>query len=300
MQKNFTDWILLFILSLTWGASFIFMKKGMIHLSSVQVGSLRLIFAFLFFLPFLFFSGIQGIWKYRKGLIWMGMFGNFIPAFLFTKAETFISSSLTGILNSTTPLFAWLAGYFVFKKRNISFLKVFPGFLLGSLGVFLLFVPDLLEENSFSQGGFQRTLAGTILVLSATACYGLSVQGIYRYLSGIRSADASAWCMTLLFPPALAVFFTEKPPDLTNTLIWKESILYVAVLGMAGSGLTLILYNMLIKRAGPVFAASCTYLIPFFSILWGMLDGEYIHYFHVLGLVVLLSGMFFMRKISFS
>ena len=47
----------------------------------------------------------------------VGLFGNGIPAFLFTKAQTQLDSSLTGILNALVPLFTLLIAVFVFKTK---------------------------------------------------------------------------------------------------------------------------------------------------------------------------------------
>lgn len=292
--KKITDWLIFFVLSFTWGASFILMKKGLLHYTSVQVALLRLIFAFLFFIPFLFYIGLQGMMKHFKGLMWVGLFGNFIPAFLFTTAETKISSSMAGILNSTTPLFAWLIGKILFLKKDKNNLLAFLGIVLGFLGVIILFIPDLNDFYSGTSDVFEK-ISGSSLVLLATFCYGLSVQGTHTYLREVPSVSASAWTMTWMGLGAGFGLLFHLPVPLSQSAI-NESLIYIATLGMAGSGLTLILYNKLIKSAGPVFAASCTYLIPFFSILWGYLDGENLHFFHFIGLVILITGLFFLKK----
>jgi drug/metabolite transporter (DMT)-like permease len=293
-EKKITDWLIFFVLSFTWGASFILMKKGLLHYTSVQVALLRLIFAFLFFIPFLFFIGIQGMLKHYKGLLWMGLFGNFIPAFLFTAAETKISSSMAGILNSTTPLFAWLIGKILFFKKDKNKRLTLTGILLGFFGVIILFFPDVDNFYSGSTDVWEK-ISGSGMVLLATFCYGLSVQGIHVYLRDVPSVSASAWAMGWMGLGASLGLLFHLPVPISPAAI-HESLIYIAILGMAGSGLTLVLYNKLIKSAGPVFAASCTYLIPFFSILWGYLDGENLHLFHFFGLTILIFGLFFLKK----
>ena len=66
----------------------------------------------------------------------MAFFGNGIPAFLFTKAQTQLDSSLVGILNSLVPLFTLLLGIYFFKSRpsktNIA------GVVLGLCGAVFL------------------------------------------------------------------------------------------------------------------------------------------------------------------
>ena len=43
-------WILLAVLALIWGSSFILIKKGLVGLNPYQLGSLRMIFAAIFLL----------------------------------------------------------------------------------------------------------------------------------------------------------------------------------------------------------------------------------------------------------
>lgn len=224
----------------------------------------------------------------------MGLFGNFIPAFLFTAAETKISSSMAGILNSTTPLFAWVIGKILFFKKDKNKHLTLIGIFLGILGVFILFFPDLDDFHSAPSDVWEK-ISGSGMVLLATFCYGLSVQGIHVYLRDVPPVSASAWAMAWMGLGAVFGLFFNLPVPIRNE-VFKESLVYIAILGMVGSGLTLILYNKLIKSAGPVFAASCTYLIPFFSIMWGILDGEKLHVFHFIGLVVLIFGLFFLKK----
>src|SRR4051812_22162912 len=110
MNSKTISWLILITLSLVWGSSFILMKQGLKVFSSDEVAGLRITIASLFMLPFLIRHYKIDLRRHIKGLLLMGVFGNLIPAFLFTKAETQISSSLTGMLNALTPLFTILIG----------------------------------------------------------------------------------------------------------------------------------------------------------------------------------------------
>jgi drug/metabolite transporter (DMT)-like permease len=99
---------------LSLGSSFILIKRGLIGLSAMQVGSLRIIFAAVFFIVdwFCEFAKIpKHKWKY---IVMTSMFGTFVPAFLFALAQTEIDSSVTSILNSLTPLNTLVLGTLVF------------------------------------------------------------------------------------------------------------------------------------------------------------------------------------------
>src|SRR5262245_21003183 len=108
------DWLLLILLSLIWGSSFILMKKGFEAFSPPQVASLRLVITAISLIPFAAFR-IKEIPKTKIKFIFLqGLFGNFIPAFLFTAAQEHIDSSVAGILNSLSPVFVFILGIFFF------------------------------------------------------------------------------------------------------------------------------------------------------------------------------------------
>jgi drug/metabolite transporter (DMT)-like permease len=48
----------------------------------------------------------------------------------------------------------------------------------------------------------------------------------------------------------------------------------------------------MIKRAGGLFASMVTYGIPFIALSWGLLAGETINGWQVVGLVIILMGVY--------
>ena len=59
MNNYNQKWVLLAILSIIWGSSFILIKKGLIGLSPVHLGSLRIIFTTIVILVFSYNSLIK-------------------------------------------------------------------------------------------------------------------------------------------------------------------------------------------------------------------------------------------------
>ena len=129
------------------------MKKGMfttdgeIIFSDVQVASLRMIIAGGVLFPFAIrsFSKLRDL-KTVLFLSIVGLCGNFFPAYLFTYAETGVSSGLTGMMNSFTPIFALTIGFLLFKERlsNVQLI----GVVIGVVGVVLLmFAGSQVELN---------------------------------------------------------------------------------------------------------------------------------------------------------
>lgn len=280
-------WIIFTALALTWGSSFILMKRGMESFRSDQVAALRIFIAFLFILPFTLRHLRREHLRYWKGVTGMGVFGNLIPAFLFTAAETGISSSLTGILNSLTPLFTLLTGMLIFRSKAtwLQAAGLFTG-LAGAVGLVLTGKSD--GENS------HLWYAG--LVVLATIFYGLSVNVIKSQLSGINSVTATVWALMFIGPPAgIYLFCTDFTSRLHGDAAWA-SLGYTAILAIFGTALSVMVYNVLIKQAGTLFAASVTYAIPIVALMWGLLDGESVGWIHLVFIGVILGGVWLVTK----
>jgi drug/metabolite transporter (DMT)-like permease len=289
MKASASSWFFLVILSVIWGSSFILMKKGMESFSSDEVAGLRIAIAFLFLVPFYIKHHAINFKKNFMGLMLMGVFGNLIPAFLFTKAETQISSSLTGMLNALTPLFTIFVAFFWFKSKFKTVQLV--GIMSGLVGAMVLLY--------FNDGGDTSTnVLYSLLVVAATVCYAISVNGIKHYLSNMNSVTATVGAFTITGPIALAYLFiqTDFINDLKTNPMALGSLGYVSLLAIVGSALSVIVYNTLIKEAGAVFASTCTYLIPIIAVIWGVLDGETVNLPQVCGVVVVILSVYMINR----
>ena len=75
-----------------------------------------------------------------------------------------------------------------------------------------------------------------------------------------------------------------------------NSFLFVSILAIFGSALSILAFNKLVINSGPVFATSCTYFIPIVALIWGLIDNEQISLHHILGLVIILLGVYLVNK----
>lgn len=289
VKASVSSWIILIALSVVWGSSFILMKKGLEAFSSDEVAALRIGIAFLFLVPFYIRFNQINFKKNWKGLVLMGVFGNLIPAFLFTKAETQISSSLTGMLNALTPLFTVLVAFFWFKSRFTGI--QLTGILTGMLGAVMLLY--------FNEGGdVSQNNLYSLLVVAATLCYAISVNGIKHYLSGMSSTEATIGAFTITGPMALIYLFwqTDFVNDMKTSELALSSLGYISVLAIVGSALSVIVYNTLIKQAGTVFASTCTYLIPIVAVFWGLLIGETVNLLQIVGIIIVILSVYLINR----
>jgi len=292
MNNKAISWIILIALSLVWGSSFILMKQGLKAFTSDEVAGLRITIASAFMLPFLISHYKIDLKKNLKGLLLMGVFGNLIPAFLFTKAETQISSSLTGMLNALTPMFTIIIGMIAFNHKITK--NQIIGVLVGLVGAIALVAMGDSESDQ------TKNIMYSLLVAAATLCYAISVNGIKAYLGHVNSLTATVWSFTLIGPVAAIYLFgfTDVVAHATQHPEGLRSLGFVSILAIVGSALSVVVYNTLIKLSGTVFAASCTYLIPIVAIGWGLFDGEIINLVQLLAVVVIIAGIWMINSSS--
>jgi len=289
MQTKKLSWIVLFTLSIVWGSSFILMKRGLEAYSSDEVAALRISIAFLFLLPLQLKHHKIDLKKYFFGLILMGVFGNLIPAFLFTKAETQISSSLAGMLNALTPLFTILVG-FLWLKISPTKQQVY-GIIVALVSAVFLMVFE-------SGNDMFRNIQYSLLLVVATLFYAISVNGIRKYLNGLSSVTATVWAFTFTGPIALIYLFgfTEFTTHLAQSPKALPSLAYIGILAIVGTALSVILYNVLIRSSGAVFASSCTYLIPVVAVFWGIFDGETVNLMQILSIGAIILSVYLINR----
>lgn len=285
-------WMLLALLAGIWGSSFILMKRGMFTLteepifSSSQVGALRMLIASLVMLPFAIKFLLQlKKWENVKFLMVVGFCGNFIPAFLFTYAETGISSGYAGMLNSCTPIFTIIIGYLVFSNK-LTF-KQLLGVFIGTIGLVFLM---LSGQDLSITGNYTHVLS----IVLATLFYGISINTIKHKLSHLKALEISALSFTLLFIPGLLAFFAF---GVHHTIQSNENALeglgYISILSVVGTALALVIYNRIIALSNPLFASSVTYFIPIVAVWIGLGFEEQIHINQILSMLVVLFGVFF-------
>lgn len=287
MDAKQLKWLYLFALSLIWGSSFILIKKGLVGLTAIQVGSFRIIFAAIFLL-LIGFKSLKKIsrkqWKY---VAITSIFGTCIPAYFFAIAETEVDSSIVAILNSLTPLNTLILGILFF---GIQFQrKQVLGVFVGLIGCLLL----VLSGASAHPG---QNYYYVFLVVIATLCYAINVNLIKRYLSDLNSLSITTGNFTVLLLPALIILSTTGISQKIHLETAQHSILFVMILGVLGTGIANVVFFKLIQMSTPVFATSVTYLIPIVAFFWGLLDNEMLTRTQFLGAFIILIGVYLSAK----
>jgi drug/metabolite transporter (DMT)-like permease len=254
------------------------------HFSSYQVAAMRISFAGIALFPFVKWRKVVIKTGDLKYFIISGILGSAIPAFLFTAAQTKISSSLAGAINGLTPLFALLVAV-VFVGVKFNKLKVY-GVIVGLLGAFFLIVG---QELNFD-------IKYTSLAVLAAVCYGINVNIIKQKLNDYPPRLVAALPLAIISIIGIGVMLY-----LGFDVSWDQeqdvkSLVAIVLLAVVGTSLSLVMFNRLIQQTNTVFATSVTYLIPIVALFWGFLANETISTNQMIGLGFILIAIWLIRK----
>ena len=288
MNPEKEKWVLLVLLSVIWGSSFILIKKSLEHFNPYEVGALRVLIAGIILLPLAILNIRKFPKKNLKWLILAAVTGNFIPMFLFPIAETEVSSSIAGIINSMMPIFVIIVGALLWKfqttKRQV-------------IGVIISFTGACILAFSGGEGG-EFKLIPILLLLLATLFYAISTTTVKSKLSDVPAKILSAFVFSfvLILPSLIALVFAGFFNNFeVNSGFW-EGLGFVSLLSIFGTGLAMMLNYKLLSVSTPLFASTVTLLMPVVAIIWGLLDGEKLTLMRGFGGVIILAGLIFLRQ----
>ena len=286
-EKRWFQYSVLLLLAFVWGSSFILMKIGLISFSSNQAAAIRMLLASLVLLPVAIKNLKHLKKKDIKNLLIAGFIGSFIPAFLFTKAQTSIDSAMAGMLNSITPIFALVIGL-LFHKTKTGWMQVL-GLFIGLVGAVGLI--------SLGEGvSFKDIDTYALFIVLATIMYGTNVNVIKSTLTHLTGVQITSFSFMFLWPVALGYLLTTDFKPVMENPDWYYHLLALAALGIIGTAIALLLMNSLIRYSSAVFATSVTYIIPIFAILWGLIDGERITIIHLACMSVIMIGVYMINR----
>ena len=286
MNINQRNYLLLALLILIWGSSFLLINRSLLSFSPEQIvgyrlliGSLVMVFiAFLngkslpsFLLPWLHFSIFAVI-------------GNVFPYILIAKGQVSISSGMAGLLMAIMPLATLILAHFFIPNDKLNRYKII-GFVLGISGVIFILGPTL-NDNS-------NTVFGVLLVLAAACSYAVNT----IFATRLPSYDplVSSSCVLIL---ASVISFLIWPDILYFNFVDLSLIsgLSILFLGIFPTAIALVIYFNIVNSAGATFLSNINYLIPVVAFFLGaFVLGESILWQNILALLLIISGIFISR-----
>lgn len=259
------DWAKFWILGIIWGTSFLWIKIAVTEVSPLVLVGFRTLFGALGLLALVGLMGQMrssgvAVKPYLGLFVVAGLFNVAVPFVFISWAEQHISSGLASILNSTTPLFAFVIGALLLRDEAVRFSRV-AGLLVGFGGVVLLFLPELTGK-AMGSGllGQAAMLVAAISYAGAAVYLRRKAQAVPAQILAFYQLSAATlmmWGLTLV---------VERPVALPTLSITWVALLW---LGLLGSSLSYILYFALLKTIGSTRATMVTYIPPLIGVLLG-------------------------------
>ena len=278
-----TELALLMVLAALWGASYTFIKIGVETIPPVTLIAARTLVAGSILLAIL---KARGMTLPRDRAIWgkflfQACLNSAIPFTLIAWAEQSVDAGLAAILNSTTPIFAFLLTALVTRHETVTARKLF-GVVAGIAGISLIIGVQAL-------GGLGAQLTAQLAIVAATIAYaGAAIFGRnFQGLDPMLPAAGSLICGALILTPiSLAI---EQPWTLAPS---PGSLLALAALAVFSTALAFVIYFRLLATLGTVSATAQAYLrVPVGVAIGIVFLGESLSSTAWIGLACVIAGV---------
>ncbi len=277
------DLTLLIALSTLWGASYTFIRVGVTTIPPLTLIAARTLIAGSVLLLWMKF---QGVTMPRGEAMWTRFFvqallNSVVPFALIAWAERYVDASLATILNSTSPVFAFLGTWLISRHERITRRKLF-GITAGLAGVCLV-----VGTSAFDGLGTQ--VIPQLAIVAATVCYaGAAIYG--RSFKGLSPAVPAAGSLIagalVLVPVSMAV---DRPWTVHPSM---HSLFALVALALFSTALALVIYFRLVQTLGSVGTTAQAYLRVPIGVLMGMgFLGESLSRSAWLGLACVVAGV---------
>lgn len=262
MHARFSDFILLFILSVLWGSSYVAVKLVLVDLEPLSLATIRIIISAVMLIIYMKFLGekLPTDLKSWQTLTIVGLGGMALPFFLIGWGLTEMPSGQAGVIIAATPIMTLALSHFMISDHKVT-KKQSLGMLLGFSGVFILMGGfSVFEINS-------SNIAKFAIVLAA---FGYAYTAVRLHELNHLSPTVGATGLTIVSAVIMFIF------SLFNTPIWQvsmnmDSILIMLYLAVFSTVIGTIIMTKLIFRAGPYFMSLNNFLVPVVAIILGVL-----------------------------
>jgi len=250
----------LLLLAALWGGSFLLLRVTAPSFGPIFLIEMRVLIGLVVLLPILFFYGKQTeLFAHWRVIALVSLTNMCLPFCLLAFASLSLGAGVISILNATVPFFAAVLGLMLFGQSIT--LAAASGLVVGFSGVVVLMAGDVQSAGAGS------TLLAFAAGLTAALLYGFSANVINRRLLGVSGLAITTGSLFFTVVYLLPALFWNMPDSMPEGIMW----LYVFILGTACTGFAYILFYRLIMRLGAYQTLTVTYLVPVFSIVYGVL-----------------------------
>jgi drug/metabolite transporter (DMT)-like permease len=245
------DLVLLVVLATLWGASYTFIKVGVSTIPPVTLIAARTAIAGFLLLVVMLMRGLS---LPRDRVSWrqfaiQALFNSVVPFTLIAWAEQRVGAGLATILNSTSPIQAFVLAGLVTRQETLTRRRAF-GVLAGFGGTCLVVGVEALR-------GIDRDVVAELAIVFAATCYGAAAVYGRRFKdhTPLAPATGSMLCgAAVLAPFSLAI---ERP--------WRASVsagsfAALVMLAVFCTALAFVIYFHLVARIGAIGTTAQAYL----------------------------------------
>jgi len=278
-----TELVLLLALATLWGASYTFIKVGVATIPPVTFIAARTLVAGAILFAILRWRGLampRDAATWRR-FLFQACMNSVVPFTLIAWAERDIDAGLATILNSTTPIFAFLMTAAITRHEPVTARKLF-GVVAGIAGIALI-----IGMQAFA--GLGRDLWAQFAVVAASISYGAAAifGRNFKGLDPMMPAAGSMICgAPLLVPLSLAV---DSPWTLSPS---QDSLLALAGLAVFSTALAFVIFFRLVNTLGTVGTTAQAYLrVPIGVAIGIAFLGERLSSTAWIGLILVVAGV---------
>ncbi len=281
-------WVLLLLLGVIWGSSFMLTNIAVAEVPPITLAALRLALAALLIGVAVVLTGRRLPRMKGDGRLWRfallsAILGNVLPFWLISWSQLHIPSALTGILMAPMPLVSLLLAHVLLAGERMTVIR-FIGFFIGMSGIIVLIGGDAVGSSTSD-----FALLGQLASLGAMLCYALN--GIVLKRAAAPDPLGISFAMLgIAALIALPLAFLIEAPALTA--VSADTWLVVGALGLGATALAQIILMKIIALAGPPFLATVNYQVPLWATVFGVVFlGEMLPRTFWLALCLILAGL---------
>ena len=275
------EMLLLGLLALLWGSSYLFIKIAVAEIPPLTLVAIRVFGAALLLLLVLYVKGQRlpvdaNVW----GSLMLQAFFNSIGAWtLLAWGQQLVDAGVASVLNSTGPIFVFIFTVLISRHESTE-LRRLIGAIFGVIGVALVVGADFSGT---------RALAGELACLAGAALYACAAIYGRRFskLGALATASGTMICASSVMVP-VAVWI-DRPWTLTPSV---QAIASVTILSLVCTGIALLLYFRLLNTLGSMGVASQAFLRAGFGVLLGVVFlGETLTLYVGVGILAAIVGV---------
>lgn len=269
--------------ALVWGSTFICSKVLLEFYSPVQIMVMRFVLGYVF-LWILRPKRLPFIWKQELRFLAMGILGCTLYFWAENTALTYTLAANVSIIVAMAPILTSVLAHFFTKDEKLH-ASIWYGFILAFLGVALVVFNGTVILKLNPLGDFLSFGAAL-----TWACYSLLLKSCTGKFDSIVLARRVNFYGILT---AIPLLFTEGAGKIPlGPLLQPKVIASIVFLGLLGSALCYVSWNIVVKNLGVVTANNYIYLQPFITmVIAALLLGEAISWMGIIGAVLIIGGV---------